>query len=67
MYETNVYWGGDLAFSSRMANILNMSPRPDFILVQTWNDGPESHNIGNLWPEQNTDIEPSYYMENHTA
>jgi glucan endo-1,3-alpha-glucosidase len=50
-----------------MANILNMSPRPDFILAQILKDGPESHNIGNLWPEQNTDMEPSYYMENHTT
>jgi glucan endo-1,3-alpha-glucosidase len=50
-----------------MSNILTMSPGPDFIQVQTWNDGPESHNFGNLWPEQNTDTQPAYYMESHTA
>jgi len=48
-----------------MANILSMATRPDFIQIQTWNDGPESHNIGNLWPEQNTDVQPSYYMQQH--
>lgn len=41
-----------------MENILNMGTQPDWIVVQTWNDGPESHYIGNLWPEQNTDSQP---------
>lgn len=50
-----------------MANILGMETKPTFIQVQTWNDGPESHNIGNLWPEQNSDAQPAYYMESHDA
>lgn len=43
-----------------MAAILGMgvSFQPDLIQVQTWNDGPESHYIGNIWPEQNTDSIP---------
>lgn len=44
-----------------------MATRPDFVQIQTWNDGPEGHNIGNLWPEQNTDYQPSLYMESHDA
>jgi len=41
-----------------MANILSMATAPDWVVIQTWNDGPESHYIGNLWPEQNTDAQP---------
>jgi glucan endo-1,3-alpha-glucosidase len=44
-----------------MTGILAMNPSPDFVQFQTWNDGPESHYIGNLWPEQNTDVEPDLY------
>ncbi len=61
-YGANVYRAGDLNMPIRMENILNMSPQPDFVQIITWNDGPESHNIGNVWPEQNTDNEPSMYM-----
>lgn len=49
-----------------MWNILNMEFLPDFVIVQTWNDGPEAHNMGNLWPEQNTDLQPAFYMEDHS-
>lgn len=38
-----------------------MNPPPDFVQFQTWNDGPESHYIGNLWSEQNTDVQPDLY------
>ena len=31
-----------------------MSPAPKYVEIITWNDGPESHYIGNLWPEANT-------------
>jgi len=31
------------------------------------NDGPESHYIGNLWPEQNTDAEPTLYATQASA
>lgn len=41
-----------------------MSTQPDFIQILTWNDGPESHYIGNVWPEQNTDTQPAAYMNN---
>ncbi|KAL7946861.1 glycoside hydrolase [Trichoderma barbatum] len=70
-YGTNIYRVGDLNLPTRMANILNMNPAPDFVQFQTWNDGPESHYIGTLWPEQNTDSEPSAYANeahwSHTA
>ncbi|KAL1739610.1 glycosyl hydrolase family 71-domain-containing protein [Schizophyllum fasciatum] len=39
-----------------------MSTRPDYICVITWNDGPESHYVGNIWPEQNTDPDPARYV-----
>ena len=29
--------------------------------LYTQNDGPESHYIGNIWPEQNSDPEPGIY------
>ncbi|MCJ1312879.1 hypothetical protein MMC25_006555 [Agyrium rufum] len=60
-YGSNVFRPGDLNLVVRIENILNMSPRPSWIIVQTWNDGPESHYIGNLWPEQNTDPQPAPY------
>ncbi|KAH8662391.1 glycosyl hydrolase family 71-domain-containing protein [Xylariales sp. PMI_506] len=63
-YGANVYRQGDETLPARMANILAMDPLPDFILFQTWNDGPESHYIGNLWPEQNTDAQPAAYSNN---
>ncbi|KAI9834977.1 MAG: hypothetical protein M1819_002700 [Sarea resinae] len=31
------------------------------------NDGPESHYIGNIWPEQNTDSQPALYATQATA
>ena len=73
-YGTNIYRAGDLNLPTRMQNILDMSPQPDFVEVITWvnipsfnlpfthytytppqNDGPESHYIGNLWPESGGD------------
>ena len=53
-YGTNLYRQGELNFPARMKSILGMSPRPAFVQVQTWNDGPEAHYFGNLWDEQNT-------------
>ena len=44
-----------------------MQVSPDFIEIQTWNDGPEGHNIGNVWQEENHDLQPSFYMEDHSA
>ncbi len=31
------------------------------------NDGPETHYIGNLWPEQNTDPQPGIYANQHAS
>ncbi|QDS76562.1 hypothetical protein FKW77_006819 [Venturia effusa] len=60
-YDMNWYRLGDLNLPTRMAGILSMSPTPDFVEVITWNDGPESHYIGNIWPEPNTDALPMLY------
>ncbi|KAJ6474433.1 glycoside hydrolase [Mycena vitilis] len=57
-YSTNVYRNGGMI--TRMSNILSMSP--DYVTVLTWNDGPESHYFGSIWPEQNTDAEPARYV-----
>ncbi|OCL08544.1 glycoside hydrolase family 71 protein [Glonium stellatum] len=67
VYNSNVYRGGELNLPTRMAGILSMSPAPDYIQVISWNDGPGSHYIGNLWPEQNTDAQPSIYATQKTA
>ncbi|KAF2801743.1 uncharacterized protein BDZ99DRAFT_528212 [Mytilinidion resinicola] len=58
-YSTNIYRNGNIGLS--MENMLKMNPRPDYIQMITWNDGPESHYFGTLWPEQNTDYAPSIY------
>ncbi|KAJ7489019.1 glycosyl hydrolase family 71-domain-containing protein [Mycena latifolia] len=61
-YGTNIYRQGDLTLVKRMANIIGMTTKPDFVTVITWNDGPESHYVGNVWPEQNTDSDPARYV-----
>ncbi|KIN03443.1 glycoside hydrolase family 71 protein, partial [Oidiodendron maius Zn] len=66
-YGANVFRQGGLTLPARMANIFGMSAGPDYIEIQTWNDGPEGHNIGNVWPEENSDLQPSFYMKDHTA
>ncbi|PYI31898.1 hypothetical protein BP00DRAFT_446129 [Aspergillus indologenus CBS 114.80] len=40
--------------------------KPDYVQFITWNYGPESHYIGNLWTEQNNDTQPWFY-ENQLA
>ncbi|OJD39955.1 glucan endo-alpha-glucosidase agn1 [Diplodia corticola] len=60
-YQTNLYRPGELNLPERMKNVLEMSTAPEYAEVITWNDGPESHYIGNLWPEQNTDSDPARY------
>lgn len=60
-YGANVYRGGELNLPKRMEGILGMPIQPDYIQVITWNDGPEGHYIGNLWPESNNDTEPNNY------
>ncbi|KAJ7116114.1 glycosyl hydrolase family 71-domain-containing protein [Mycena crocata] len=63
-YSTNVYRDGNMMI--RMLNMLSMSSRPDYATVLTWacsfNDGPESHYIGPIWSEQNTDADPARYV-----
>lgn len=69
-YSTNLYREGGLNLPVRIENILNMSPAPDFAQIHTWNNGPESHYMGNLWPEANDDYQASLYSGltwDHTA
>ncbi|KAF7336343.1 Glucan endo-alpha-glucosidase agn1 [Mycena venus] len=63
-YSTTVYREGDLNLIKRMGNILQLGPdlAPDFVTILTWNDGPEGHYVGNIWPEQNNDAEPARYV-----
>ncbi|KAF4988226.1 hypothetical protein FGRMN_9896 [Fusarium graminum] len=70
-YGANLYRRGEMNMVKRMQNILSMDPQPDLIQLLTWNDGPESHHFGNIWPEQNTDTQPNQYASpegsDHTA
>lgn len=50
-YGVNLYRQGALNLPIRMNNILGMASKLDFVEIITWNDGPESHYIGNVWPE----------------
>ncbi|KAI1331429.1 glycoside hydrolase family 71 protein [Xylariaceae sp. FL0255] len=45
----NWYRSGEGTLAQRMQQILDISPQ--FMEVMTWNDGGESHYIGNVWPE----------------
>ncbi|RAK77969.1 uncharacterized protein BO72DRAFT_376165 [Aspergillus fijiensis CBS 313.89] len=61
-YSTNVYRQGETNFMQRLHDILEIeSDALEFVEYITWNDGPEGHYIGNLWPEQNTDAAPNNY------
>ncbi|KAF4985434.1 hypothetical protein FGRMN_11209 [Fusarium graminum] len=60
-YGANLYRRGEMNVIKRMENILAMDPQPDIVQLLTWNDGPESHHFGNIWPEQNTDKQPNQY------
>ncbi|EEU34917.1 uncharacterized protein NECHADRAFT_79819 [Fusarium vanettenii 77-13-4] len=62
-YDTNIYRAGDLNLPTRMQNILANRDDIYYVNVLTWNDGPESHYVGSIWPEQNTDPEPAHYMK----
>ncbi|KAK2684149.1 Glycoside hydrolase family 71 [Fusarium oxysporum f. sp. vasinfectum] len=70
-YGANLYRRGEIKVVKRMENILSMDPQLHIIQLLTWNDGPESHHFGNLWPEQNADAQPSQYASpdgsDHTA
>jgi glucan endo-1,3-alpha-glucosidase len=43
----NWYRRGELNLPQRMPQVLSIAPT--FLEYQTWNDGPESHYIGNVW------------------
>ncbi|OJD32584.1 glycoside hydrolase family 71 protein, partial [Diplodia corticola] len=60
-YDTNLYRAGEDNLSWRLFNLQQMRPAPEYIQILTWNDGPESHYIGNIWPEQNNETDPTRY------
>ncbi|PYH42401.1 glycoside hydrolase family 71 protein, partial [Aspergillus saccharolyticus JOP 1030-1] len=61
-YATNVYRQGEENFIQRMHDILGVTSETlRFVEYITWNDSPEGHYIGNVWPEQNTDVAPNNY------
>jgi glucan endo-1,3-alpha-glucosidase len=43
----NWYRRGELTLAERVPQILSL--QPDFVQIQTWNDGGESSYIGNVW------------------
>lgn len=47
--DNNWYRRGESNFELRIEQALAL--QPDMIELQTWNDGGESHYMGNLWPE----------------
>ncbi|KAJ7598954.1 glycoside hydrolase [Mycena floridula] len=61
-YGGNWYRPGELTLVNRMHNLLTMSPTPDYVNIITWNDGPESHYVGDIWPESNSDADPARYV-----
>ncbi|OJD38735.1 glycoside hydrolase family 71 [Diplodia corticola] len=70
-YGANIYRAGEENLSWRIHNILNMSATspssPTFAQLLTWNDGPESHYLGTIWPEMNNDTDPSRYATQSAA
>ncbi|TVY25040.1 Mutanase [Lachnellula hyalina] len=66
-YSTNLYRRGELNIAKRMENILKMTTAPLYVEIQTWNDGPEGHYIGNLWTEANGDAQPATYATQRGA
>jgi glucan endo-1,3-alpha-glucosidase len=46
----NWYRIGEDNLPQRLQQVLSL--QPDFVEIITWNDGGESHFIGNVWPEQ---------------
>ncbi|KAI9739848.1 MAG: hypothetical protein M1818_004904 [Claussenomyces sp. TS43310] len=48
--DTSDNWwrGGALDLTDRIGQVLELAP--DYIEIQSWNDGGESHYIGNIWP-----------------
>ncbi|KAG9248492.1 glycosyl hydrolase family 71-domain-containing protein [Calycina marina] len=64
----NWYIPGPGNMEDRFSQVLNL--QPDFIELQTWNDGGEGHYMGNIWSEAYTtvpQIMASIAHYNHTA
>ncbi|KAF4958030.1 hypothetical protein FSARC_11127 [Fusarium sarcochroum] len=61
-YGANLYRAGDVNLPIRMQNILSHRDDIHYVNIMTWNDGPESHYIGDVWPEQNDAPTPAHYM-----
>ncbi|KAJ6459194.1 hypothetical protein C8R47DRAFT_1328029 [Mycena vitilis] len=57
-----IFTGPVISTFQKDGNILAFRPLPPYVTIISWNDGPESHYMGNVWPEQNTDIEPARYV-----
>ncbi|KAK0645359.1 hypothetical protein DIS24_g7965 [Lasiodiplodia hormozganensis] len=66
-YGANIYRAGEENLSWRIHNILNMTSTPAFAQLLTWNDGPESHYVGTIWPEMNNDTDPDRYATQEAA
>ncbi|KAF9888531.1 hypothetical protein FE257_008638 [Aspergillus nanangensis] len=49
LFGDSWYRVGEVNLPQRMGQILEM--KPEFTEFMTWNDGGESHYIGNMWPE----------------
>ncbi|VUC37092.1 unnamed protein product [Clonostachys rosea] len=49
--EDHWFRSGDVVLPERMAQILALSTKPDYVQIQTWNDAGESHYIGSVWSE----------------
>lgn len=62
--ESDAHWfrSGDVVMPERMTQLLSLpvAQRPEFVQIQTWNDAGESHYIGNLHDEGNTDAIKMY-------
>lgn len=63
----NWFRRGGLSLALRVVQILNS--QPDFVEIQTWNDGGESHYIGNVWPDMISTTTIGSYITgyNHTG
>ncbi|KKY13213.1 putative glycoside hydrolase family 71 [Diplodia seriata] len=66
-YGANIYRAGEENLPLRIQNILNMPDQPEFTQILTWNDGPESHYIGNIWPEQDNTTQMRVYANDDAS
>ncbi|KAF4543416.1 Glycoside hydrolase family 71 [Lasiodiplodia theobromae] len=66
-YGANIYRAGEENLPLRIQNILNMPEQPEFTQILTWNDGPESHYMGNIWPEQDNTTQMRVYANDASS